>query len=114
MDMDAEARSRPREPTRPSAGDYDVDELTPAQERKAEGVEAEPGCPAGPHGEGDPDIVQLEEVTKLTSAPHPIPDSDLLTVAFAREVRPTSVTSDFKKHFDDTFGLIQFPRAVRQ
>ena len=31
MDMDAEARSRPREPTRPSAGDYDVDELTSAQ-----------------------------------------------------------------------------------
>ena len=52
MDMDAEARSRPREPTRPSAGDYDVEELTPAQEQKAEGAEAEPGCPSV-HTAGD-------------------------------------------------------------
>ena len=58
------------------------------------------------------DEIQEEEMLKQTMAPHPVPDGDLLQVAFAREYKATSPTIDVKKEFDSTFGLAQCPRQL--
>eukprot|EP00973_Karenia_brevis_P066404 9228463-Karenia_brevis.AAC.1 len=60
MDLTAEARSRPRQPSRPDPGEYEKDELKPAGEQRCSGVEAEPGLPAGPERGGFPDEQQRE------------------------------------------------------
>ena len=80
MDMDAEAKSRPRQPTRPDAKDYDRDEVNDVDvglRRDAEGAVLEPGLPSGPGPAVEPDDLQKEELLKRTQAPHPVPDGDL-------------------------------------
>ena len=112
MDMDAEAKSRPRQPTRPDAKDYDRDEVNDVDvglRRDAEGAVLEPGLPSGPGPAVEPDDLQKEELLKRTQAPHPVPDGDLLKVAFAAEYGATSATCDFKKEFDKTFGRALCP-----
>ena len=112
MDMATEAKSRPRQQSRPDAKEYERDEIGAVIQREAEGLQPEPGMPAGPGRQVDPDEIQEEEMLKQTMAPHPVPDGDLLQVAFAREYNATSATIDVKKEFDSTFGLAQCPRQL--
>ena len=113
MDMDKEAKSRPRKDRRPSAGEYGGDELIPGLGRSGDpSVQPEPRMPAGPGHPVDPDLMQDEELSKGTVPLCPVPDTDILSVAFSREYGATHMTADFKKEFDQTFGKVQYPRSV--
>ena len=77
-------------------------------------VQSEPGMPSGPGKPVDPEDMQDEELMKRLTPLFPVGDGDVLKVAFAREYGPTHMTMDFKKEFDETFGLAAYPLGISE
>ena len=85
MDVSAAARGRPRPPLKPDPSEFDLLEHDVPETRRGEQAEQTDGPPDGVRDD-QPDVLQAEEMSKLTEPLVRIPDSDLLKVAFSEEL----------------------------
>ena len=111
MELAAEAKSRPRQPTRPNAADYVSGENGIGAHRDTGPGEVVDGPPAGPNGE-EPDVkVPASAIPKQTEPLAPIDQADVRRVAFFDEATPAPQVKKYADAFAVGLGHCQKPSA---